>query len=237
MSAISREESPRADIRWIVEELSTGSFFGTLRALPNGTPQELIERSVWKYEEIGRSIRKGRLSDYSTPIREAAKEITAVVGNRVKSVRFETDDTETEIYAPVQDDVVPSTLAGIEAQEQPEPQPSFGTIRGRLHTISDRRGLRFMLYEANTDRAVTCYLDPDGNVDMETLRADWGKLATVVGIVRRDSVTGHATTVRRVRDIQVIDPIPKGAWRKARGIAPARTSETPEQAIRRVRDG
>jgi hypothetical protein len=35
----------------------------------------------------------------------------------------------------------------------------------------------------------------------------------------------------------VIEPIEKGAWRRARGIAPALNDITPEQAIRKVRDG
>ncbi|HEY7088818.1 MAG TPA: hypothetical protein VH518_12055 [Tepidisphaeraceae bacterium] len=232
MAAISQEESPRSPIHWEVEELSTGSFFGTLRAEVNGTPVDAIERSVGKYEVVARSIRSKQIAGHSKPISDAAIDIVSVVGPRVTSVRFETDDTEVEIYEPVGFELEQPT-----AIEPIDPILSFGTVRGKLQTVSDRRGLRFMLYEVNTDRAVTCYIDPEGNVDMETLRNDWGKLATVVGIVRRDPKTGHATTVRKVRDIHVIDPLPKGAWRRVRGIAPATTSETPEQAIRRVRDG
>jgi len=241
MSAISREESPRSEIHWVVDALSTGSFFGTLRAEPNGTPVAFIDRSVRKYEEVGKGIRAGRLKQYSADIREAAREIVGVIGSRVKSVRFETDDTETEVYTSAikesTEEVIPVGDEKTVAPTEIEPVPSLGSIRGKLHTISDRGGLRFMLYEINTDRAVTCYLSPGGHVNQETLRRDWGKLASVTGIVRRDPVTGDPTTIRRVQDIQVIEPMEKGAWRRARGIAPALTPISPEDAIRAVRDG
>jgi hypothetical protein len=248
MSAISHEESPRSEIHWVVDSLSTGSFFGTLRAERNGTGIEAIERSVVKYEQIGKSIRAGRIREYSQEIRSAAKEMVAVVGSRIKSVRFETEETETEVYSPVIEEAPPDQ-ASIEKQPPPKAEPvakkiesftsvpSFGSIRGRLQTVSDRHGLKFMLYEINTDRSVTCYIDPEGSVDKETLRNDWGKLAAVTGMIRRDPVTGDATTIRRVRNIQVIEPLPKGAWRKLKGIAPALNDITPEAAIRAVRDG
>jgi hypothetical protein len=241
MSAISREESPRSEIHWVVDELSTGSFYGTLRAQRNGTSIEAVERSVEKFERIGKSIRAGRIREYGEEISSAAKEIVAVIGQRITFVRFETDETETEVHSPVLEDTTadrePGKQQPIEASEPFASVPSFGSVRGKLQTISDRNQLRFMLYEANTDRPFTCYLDPESSVDKETLRNDWGKLAEVTGMVRRDPKTGNATTIRRVRSIEVIEPMARGAWRRVKGIAPALNDITPEASIRAVRDG
>ena len=91
-----------------------------------------------------------------------------------------------------------------------------------------------MLYDATFDKSVSCYLVP-GNEDV--MRDVWGRRARVFGDVRRDTATGRPLSVRNVTRVERVDPGTKGAWRSARGAAPALTEESPEAAIRALRDG
>lgn len=239
MGVLSDQESPKSPPHWIVDELSAGSFFATLLAVRNGADPASIERIVTNYQDVGHRIRHGGLSKYNHDVQDAAREIVGVIGSRVTSVRFETEEMDTEIYSPAIEN-----LTGNDQTSSAEPPrqdvgliPSLGAVRGRVQTVSNRRGLHFMLYETNTDRSVTCYINVNSGMTEEELRNAFGKLAVVEGIVRRDSVTGYATTIRQVDNVEVISPLDRGAWRKLRGIAPATNSISPEDAVRAVRNG
>lgn len=232
MRAIGDDVAPGIGVHWRVDELSTGSFYGTLKGVSNGNGSEAIERVVCRYEEVGRGLRDHTISGYPVEIRTAALSLVSIIGERVRSVRFETDDSDSEISVKP-----PATQSAVAAVERRELHTSYGSLRGRVQTISNRTRLRFMLYEASTDRAVTCYLGSESEVAEQDLGKCFGKSAAVEGTIRRDPVTGNATTIRNVRSITIIPPLPPGAWRRVRGMAPALTKMSPEDAVRAVRDG
>ncbi len=108
---------------------------------------------------------------------------------------------------------------------------SLGTVRGRVETLSRRRGLTFRLYELTTDSAVVCYMDPDLE---DTMRGVWGHIADVTGTVLRDPKTDRPLWIRRVTDVDPVDEGDPDGYLRARGAA--HTSEPAEVLVRRMRD-
>jgi hypothetical protein len=176
------------------------------------------------YEEIGRTKQEGRPIPYSPKIVRSVEKITGVLNGRISSIRFETSDVDAEIFTSIKTRL---------QQPQRPTDGSYGAVRGRIQTLTNRQGLRFTLYDANFDRPVSCYIGEDQE---DVLRKAWGKLATVEGIVRRDPVNGYPTTVRRAV-IHLIPDMPRLAYRDAIGCAPSIAgSISPEAAVRRGRD-
>ena len=111
---------------------------------------------------------------------------------------------------------------------------SLGAIECKVQTLSNRKGLRFNLYDTLHDRSVACYVE-EGKEDL--LREIWGKRATVEGEVSRDKVTGRPVAVRRIAAIRIQPESQKGSYLKARGSAPRKPgAPRAEEIIRRLRD-
>jgi hypothetical protein len=228
-------------VQWELEDAATGSFSGTMRAVYQRVGDELIaERFVQTYTRIGRDLRSRRLSGYAPPIQDASAKIVDLIGERVTSVRFETEIDDSEIFSqPVTD--TPRDLKEKSASEERVPierrdsrRISPGSIRGRVQSIMSRGSLRFTLYDAVSDHPVSCYVQPGKE---EMMREAWGKMVLVQGVVRRDSATGLVTSMRDVDRITVLPTGTGGGWRQAIGCAPAKPGEmSPEAAIRRLRD-
>ena len=71
------------------------------------------------------------------------------------SIVIQADGEQAVIAAP------PLPLASAAVDPLERDPVSFATVRGRVETLSRRRGLRFNLYELTTDTAVTYYMDRD----------------------------------------------------------------------------
>lgn len=246
---IGSEVAGSEKVQWRIEDLASGSFIGTLKAVYRvADAQPVAEEVVRRFTRLGRDMRSGMISSYSPPIRAGAQKITSVIGQRVTAVRFETDEDDAEIRRPLiaaetAPDPAPVPIGELEQVETVEllsvfrpksVRHSYGVIRGRVQSISDRHSLRFTLYESLSDRPVSCYV-LKGNE--EQMRNAWGKIALVGGVVRRDPVSGYPTTIREVQSITVLETKGRGAWREAIGCAPAGPGElSPEAAVRRLRD-
>ena len=114
------------------------------------------------------------------------------------------------------------------------PSISIGAITGRVQSLSSRAGLRFNLYETIDDSQVTCYLSPGQE---ETMRMVWRNRATVVGSVTRDPMTGRPTSIRDIRQVELLEDVAPGSYRQARGAVPWQLGDAlPEEAIRLLRD-
>jgi hypothetical protein len=220
---ISKESS----IEWFIEGLEAGSAIATIKGIGQEESDIMvIERVVDAYLDVGRAIQKESPLNYSRPVQVAAKKLTSIINGRIKSVRFETPETDVEIFSS------PAALAYLPITKLPE--GSFGAVRGRVQSMSNRGQLRFTLYEMIDDRAISCYLT-SGNEDI--MREAWGKVAMVEGFVRRDPESGYATTVRGVKDIRIIQEGKLGDYRQAIGAAPGFLGDTlPEEIIRKARD-
>jgi hypothetical protein len=227
VDALAREAG--ASVRWEVEDLEMGSAITTARAVSsNGTRPEDIERVTHAFLRVGQALENREPVPFSGEVQKAADAVAEVLRLGVEAIRFETAEAEAV--------VTNVGSQGTPVLSPPQPVPSaFGSVRGRVQTLSNRRTLRFTLYDLLTDRAVSCYVAPE---QQELLRDIWDKRAEVEGFVSRDPWTGRPLSVRQVRDIRVLPELEPGAWRRSRGAAPRRKGDPrAEDRIRRMRDG
>lgn len=219
--ALSKEIRPYSNIEWVVEDLVGGSALATIRGeSPESGAVETISAA---YLAVGRALASGRPIPYSERVTKEANGITSVLNGKISSVRFETEE----------DDATISSASG--PQRDVSLVSSYGAVEGRVQTLSSRASLRFTLYDAIHDRAVSCYLEP-GRQDI--MRPAWDRRAVVEGWVSRDARSGRPISIRRIKNVTLIeDVVPGAAIRAARGIAPVLAGgPSAVEAIRRLRD-
>jgi hypothetical protein len=219
--ALSDELSPQAKIEWLVDDLESGSALATVRGeAPN---LEVVEPIPPAFLAVGLALGEGRQVPYSSRVIREANGIASILGSGVTSIRFETQDDDATVISPIAHGRRP-TLSG-----------AYGAVEGRVQTVSSRNSLRFTLYDAVGDRAVSCYLE-EGRQDL--MRDAWDRRAVVEGWVSRDSATGRPVTVRRVQRVDVLnDVVPGTVLRSVRGIAPLdRGQPSAVEVIRKLRD-
>lgn len=111
----------------------------------------------------------------------------------------------------------------------------LGAIEGRIRGFSDCTSTSFTLYDAVHGSEVQCSLE---HCDEATIAGLPGRLVVVEGFVTRDEATGRPTSIRKVRNLIVLDDVRPGSYRLARGVAPVDPGEMlPEDAIRALREG
>jgi hypothetical protein len=217
---LSKEMGEGLPVSWLVDDLSSGSATITIRGEAMDT--EVIERVSRAYTIIGRSLEEGEPIPYAPSIARAAENITKVLNGKITSIQFEAGDE------------VATVTAGISSDQAVRLLGAFGSVEGRIETLSHRNWLGFMLYDFLNDRAIRCYLAPN---QTEAVRNAWGRRAIVRGWVRRDPLSGRAVTINPVHSIEIVPEVERGSYRQARAVAPAGPDESsPEAAIRRLRD-
>jgi hypothetical protein len=240
IKGLSNEMAAPAEIDWIIEDLEPGSALIVIKGRSDTQP-EYVERVVQAYASVGRALQRGEQIAHSRGVIRRALKIGRMVNGRVKSVRFETAETDV-IISPVRrlrrkarknaTDGAPEAVLFQLEEEQGSDQPAgaYGAIEGTVQMLTNRHGLRFTLYDTLNDRAVSCYLDPG----MEDIMRDvWGKPAVVEGWVSRDD-SGHPISVLHV---STVDSVQEGDYTVARTILPiGPDDELPERLIRRTRD-
>lgn len=229
MKAIGGEVAQGAKIDWIVSDLQASSAITTIRGeVEDGEDDEVLGEVVDAFEQVGLALQSGRTLPFPS-VAMYTPDILGVMNGRITSIGFQTDDVDSEVTENAQhdrDENPPSKIA--------PPRASFGTVRGRVESMTQRHGHRFTLYELHSDRAVSCHYEPA----METrVISAYGKVAIVEGWIRRNPSTGLATSVRDIKEIIEFPTIDRTAYRQARGAAPNTGGITPEAAIRKVRDG
>jgi len=221
VQALSEEVAGQTPIVWQIDMLSAGSAVIAVKG--QAEAPETVERVVSAYAAIGKAREKQEPIPYSERIQQRAHAITGILDGKVTSIRFETPNEE-------------SIVSGRLTAQPPSPiLHAFGAIRGRVETLTRRRGLKFILYDAVDDRAVTCYVQAEQS---EMIRQVWGQRVTVHGWISRSPYTGHPLSVH---NITAIDPLPDAdvrAYMSARGAVPwESTFPLPEDAIRKAADG
>ena len=217
VSALTPRE---ANVAWVVEDLQPGSAVATLRG--EADDLAVVEKIVTDYEIIGDTLaRREELTPYGSQVKNAADAIVALT-SRVDYVRFETPSDDHLIYG--------HGRLPVEAA----PSVSIGAVTGRVQTLSNRSGLRFNLYDTIHDRAVACYL----SYGQETLmREAWGRQATVSGMVSRETSTGRPIAIRQIMNVDILEEVPSGSYRRAKGAVPWQSGyKKPEEIIRQLRD-
>lgn len=219
IESLTQEVSGKADITWVVDELSSGSAIATIRG--EAAQDEEVERVVRAYTVVGRALERHEIIPYSPRVASAARSLTSVLNGKITSIRFETSEYEATVTTGSLD----QSRAYLAA---------FGAIEGRVETLSSRGRLSFTLYDALNDRAVRCRLQPDQH---ELMRNAWDKRVIVEGWVKREPINGYPVEINPVEDITVLPEVVPGSYRRARAIAPAhRETSPPEDRIRRLRD-
>lgn len=219
--ALADEISPSVDVVWIIEELVSGSAQATVRG--ESSQPGALEPIPHAFLAVGIALSEGRPVPYSPKVAREALGIAQILNGKVTSIRFETRD----------DDATVSSVA--HGGKGPRYVSSYGAVGGRVQTLSSRNSLRFTLYDAVHDRAVSCYLR-EGRQDV--MRDAWDRRAIVEGWVSRDATTGRPVTIRRVQHVEVVDDVLPGSLVKSvRGIAPVSdSSKIGVDVIRRLRD-
>ena len=210
----------KAGVSWVIEDLQPGSAVTTLRGEADDLTK--VEQIVEDYEGIGRALAGHEdLSTYNKQVTGAANAIRHLALT-VEYVRFETPDEDHVVYG------------NGEGYGQDALKVSIGAIAGRVQTLSNRAGLRFNLYDAVQDKAVSCYLAP-GQEDL--MRKAWDRRARVSGTVSREATTGRPMAVRKIMRVEILEDIAPGSYKRARGAVPWKPEyELPEEIVRQLRD-
>jgi len=177
------------------------------------------------YEVVADALAQRVPIPYSEMVARQATALASVLADHVSAIRLETPDRDFTII---------SATEAMTSQAPPQrPTVSLGGVEGRIQTLSNRRSVRFTLYDELDDRAVFCYLRPG---DENMIQKFWGHRAIVEGTVRRDSA-GRPTTIRDITDVVMLPERGPDDWLSARGVlAPSWDGTPAEDMIRKVRD-
>ena len=212
--------TPRAGVKWIVDDLQAGSAVITLRA-ETEAPEKAAE-IVEAYGSIGKALERSEPLRCNKRARKAVEAIKDLAGT-VEYVRLETPSVE---YTVSRNGQVVSGRA---------PLVSIGAVTGQIQTLSNRGGLKFNLYDSVHDKAVSCYLQSGQE---ELMRKVWGRQARVSGKVSRDANLGIPMAIRQILNIEILEEPSPGAYQRAKGAVSWQPGyEEPEAVIRRLRDG
>jgi len=215
-------DDQRVNVRWVLAGLDFGSAAVTARA------EALDEESIPKvaalpeqFLEVARQVSTGA-DDPARPLLRVVRDLTKL-SDASNPLVMETADDEVMFTAPV--------APAADRTGSQRTTKSLGTVRGRVETLSHRKGLRFTLYDLAADRPVSCYLQP-GLEDL--MRDAWGRIADVTGVVTRDAETGRARAVRHVTSVDVVSEGDATGFLRARGAVGG--TEPAELVIRRMRN-
>lgn len=206
-------------IAWTVDDLLMGSAVVSIRG--EAEQEEAVERIARAYSVIGESLEHNRPIPYSPQIAQAAISLTKVLNGHITSIQFEAGGT----VATVTSSVPVEQAAGVIG--------AYGSIEGRVETLTSRRGLGFTLYDLLHDRAIRCHLEPE---QADVVRDAWDRRVIVSGWVRRDPISGRPVMIKPMHSIELVPEIEPGSYRRARAIAPSSDDTLPHIAIRRLRD-
>jgi len=220
IASLTKEVAAEATIEWVVTALEGGSAEATILGLC--AEAEPVQRVVNAYGIVGTALSRSEAVPYSGSVAEYARALTGILDGKITRLRFETDYGIADV-----------TTASAHVRESTLP-PAWGTVKGIVQTLTNRRRLYFTLYDALFDQAVRCYLVTGRENEM---RNAWGKRVRVTGRVVRDPVFGRPVEVRDIDNVEVLDDTPGNGLREAQGIVPVPPdSEKPEITLRRMRD-
>jgi hypothetical protein len=218
---LTHEVVPHTEIRWLVDDLQTGSSIGTFAesiADPNA-----IGKVINAYDEIGKALETNKVIPFSPRIKQSATNLTKVIGGGVAALRFETEQSDAIIY-------------GVLDEKHPTPRTTraFGTVKGTVHMLTNLGGPRFTLYDHLYNKPVNCYLSAD---QADLMREFFGKYVYVTGMVSREAQAGRPIKVTQITDISPVKEVEPGSYKLAEGVlAPYDDGELPEITLRRLRD-
>jgi len=220
IKALSNEIDSKADIEWEIIELESGSATTVIEG--KSTDIETVEKIIAAYAAIGAALQNNRPIPYPNKIVKKAKAITNILNGKISSIEFITDKDTFHITSSSEKAIDETKVF------------TAGAINGHVETLSSRKNLRFILYDALFDRAVTCFFDEElSNI----VRDIWGKYVRVTGMIMRDIKTARPLEIHNIKEIiKLPDPV-HGSFKSVRGLLPWKPGdELSDQTIRRLRD-
>jgi len=233
VQALTDELADGNAVRWVIDQLMAGSALATARGIPtHDSARKRLAAVVSGYLEVGRSLEHRRPVPFSPSVGRAAAGLATLLP-RVESIRFETPEDEAIVAGGLTEPAGEGQLAFEVHRTTERRRPAYGAVRGRVQTLSSRGQLRFTLYDALNNRAVSCYL-AEGQQDL--MRSAWDQMAIVEGLVTRDA-SGRPLSVRQVREVRILAESGPKDYLMARGAIPIPPdAPRPEEIIRRLRD-
>ena len=219
---LTQEVAADTKIEWDLEDLQYGSAI--MAVAGRAEDEEPVLRVVSAFEDVGQALQQHEPIPYSRHVARQAEALTKLISNDIKAVRLGTARKEAIIYGIFDADKIGST----------RPIVSYGSVKGRVQSISNRGKLRFTIYDAVFDKAVSCYINEEQH---HILTDIWDKIVFVSGRVTRQPDSGLPVSVREITSIELVPVIEPGSYRRARGVfAEFGDDEPAEASIRRLRD-
>lgn len=220
VDALSAHLDAREGVDWFVDDLEIGSATTTIRG--ESPTMHKVESVIEGFAEVGQALQAGTPVPFTSRVASHAEALSRIINQNITSIKLET----------AQRDFIIKRL-GVPSARSFLP-PTYGAIEGRIQTLSNRRSLRFTLFDVMHDRAVSCYLEEGYE---HIIREAWGHEAVIEGLITRDPESGRPITIRQISHIKVISDLPAN-YLNARGILDVpEDAPSPEEIIRRMRDG
>jgi hypothetical protein len=231
VGALSQEVGRDTKIDWRVDELQAGSAIATIHG--NSAHPDIVDSVVQAYARVGTALERGEPIPYSDIVRRRAYHIQKLVRGSIHSIRFETPFSDAHITNGVRRDDGSRPIDSNQA-DKVTIKKSHGQVRGTVQTLTNRDGLKFTLYDSIFDSPISCYLHEGQE---EIMRRLWGRKVIVSGIIGREPYQQRAVVVRQIEKIDLIEDIPPGSYRLAKGAIPREEGKPrPEVIIRELRD-
>lgn len=227
LQGLTHELADQQRIRWSIDQLDSGSATIAVRGYAESDPK-IVQRVVRAYGLVGKALATGEAIPFAQRTTEAAYEIVGAINGDLHSITFETPDIDYIVSAR------PAPQPSLAETRRLEVPVAYGSVQGRLQTLSSRGRLRFTLYDLVHDKAVSCYL---GEGDEDLVRKRWGRLVTVEGYLSRDPLSGRPLAIRRISAIRDIVEGGHSDYQRGRGaLRDTPSTVTVDQALRAVRD-
>jgi hypothetical protein len=219
---LTKEIAADTTIAWNLEDLQYGSAIMAVSG--HAAYDEPVLRVISAFETVGHALQESKPIPFSRNVANEAEALTKLISQDIRALRFGTARQEAIIYGAFDT----NRLAFA------KPMTSSGTVKGRVQAINSRGKLRFTLYDAIFDKAVSCYIEEN---QQHILTDIWDKVVFVTGRVTRQPDSGQPVSVRDITAIDLVRIIEPGSYRQARGILAGITDDEPaEVSIRRLRD-
>ena len=220
VDALTEEIDASHNVEWVIDDLQKSSAIATIRG-ESETPDK-VDQVVKNFAKVGKALQSGEGMSFSKKVVDSANTLARILSGRITTVRLETAD---------EDFTISNTMP---PRHTNAVRDAYGAIEGRIQTLTNRKSLRFTLYDTLHDRAVSCYLK-EGQESI--IREAWGKRASVEGKITRDPLSGRPLVIREVSSIHMLPEEDRNGYKRAKGVSPAPAgSPPPEQIIRRLRD-
>lgn len=127
---LTQEVAADTKIEWDLEDLQYGSAI--MAVAGRADAEEPVLRVVSAFEDVGQSLQYHEPIPFSRPVAREAEALTKLISGDIKAVRLGTARKEAIIYG----------LFDAKQLITAKPLVSFGSVKGRVQSISNRGKLR-----------------------------------------------------------------------------------------------